>query len=136
MLPNGQLACVAGIGVNCRAHPKNTPFPAADLLSITGHPMAPEAVFEKLSAAMAHWLAVWAAGADFESIRAKWLSLAAGLGAWIRVMLPSHTVEGTFQTIDATGRLVLDQAGGVRAIEAGDIFFARQDFTSADTYNG
>ena len=32
---------------------------------------------------------------------------------------PSQTIEGTFQTIDATGRLILEQASGQVAIEAG-----------------
>src|SRR5262245_5802411 len=131
-LPDGRFACVAGIGVNCRTHPKNTPYPATDLLTITGLSVAPQMVFAKLSASMAHWLGVWAAGANFESIRAEWLSLVAGLGARIRVTLPSRTVDGTFQTIDSTGRLVLVQAEGARTIEAGDVFFAPQPLPAAD----
>jgi BirA family transcriptional regulator, biotin operon repressor / biotin---[acetyl-CoA-carboxylase] ligase len=125
-LPAGRLACVAGIGVNCRTHPQNALYPATDLVTIMGLPAAPETVFATLSASMAHWLGVWAAGEDFKSIRAEWLSLAAGLGARISVTLPAHTVEGTFQTIDATGRLILVQAAGARAIDAGDVFLARQ----------
>jgi BirA family biotin operon repressor/biotin-[acetyl-CoA-carboxylase] ligase len=135
-VPGGRLACAAGFGVNCQAHPKNTPYPATDLMTITGRPVAPETVLAKLSAAMANWLGVWAAGAGFESIRGEWLSLAAGLGARIRVALPSHMVEGTFQTIDSMGRLILVQAGGVSRIEAGDIFLAPQSLTAADAANG
>ncbi len=125
-LPNERLACVAGIGVNCRTHPKNTTYPATDLSAITGVPALPEMVFAKLSAAMARWLGVWAAGADFESIRAEWLTLAAGLGMPIRVSLPTRTVEGTFQTIDANGRLIVAQAAGAHTIDAGDVFFLPQ----------
>ncbi|MDQ6703393.1 MAG: biotin--[acetyl-CoA-carboxylase] ligase [Pseudomonadota bacterium] len=123
-LPDGRFACVAGVGVNCHSHPENTPYKATGLAAISGQPIAPEKVFARLSATMAHWLDVWAAGAGFESIRAEWLSLAAGLGAWISVARPSQTIEGTFQTIDATGRLILEQASGQVAVEAGDVFFS------------
>jgi BirA family transcriptional regulator, biotin operon repressor / biotin---[acetyl-CoA-carboxylase] ligase len=122
-LPDGRLACVAGIGVNCGWHPSDTPYEATDLAAIVGQPVAPERLFEQLSAAMVHWLSIWAAGAGFEAIRAEWLSLAAGLGTWISVARPSQTIEGIFQTIDANGRLILELGSGEVAIEAGDVFF-------------
>jgi BirA family biotin operon repressor/biotin-[acetyl-CoA-carboxylase] ligase len=122
-LLDGRLACVAGIGVNCGMHPVDTPYKATGLTAITGEPVTPERVFEPLSAAMDFWLDVWAGGAGFEAIRAEWLLLAAGLGAWIRVARPSQTLEGVFQTIDANGRLILRQGSGEVAIEAGDVFF-------------
>jgi BirA family transcriptional regulator, biotin operon repressor / biotin---[acetyl-CoA-carboxylase] ligase len=122
-LPDGRLACVAGIGVNCGWHPGDTPYRATDLAAITGEPIAPESVFERLSAAMAHWLGVWGGDSGFEAIRAEWLALAAGVGTWISVARPSQTMEGVFQTIDATGRLILGQGSGEVAIEAGDVFF-------------
>jgi BirA family transcriptional regulator, biotin operon repressor / biotin---[acetyl-CoA-carboxylase] ligase len=130
-LPDGRFACVAGVGVNCRLHPANTPYKATNLSAIAGQPVAPASVFARLSATMTHWLDVWAAGAGFESIRTEWLSLAAGLGAWIGVARPSLTIEGTFQTIDAAGRLILEQASGQVAIEAGDVFFSPQPVSSA-----
>jgi BirA family biotin operon repressor/biotin-[acetyl-CoA-carboxylase] ligase len=135
-LPNGRFACVVGIGANCQTHPKNTPYPATDLMAI-GLPATPEAVFEQLSVSMAHWLDVWASGAGFASIRAEWLCLAAGLGTRIGIALPSHAVEGTFQTIDGTGRLIVVQdAGTVETIDAGDVFFAQQSMTVARAVNG
>ena len=130
-LPDGRFACVAGVGVNCRLHPANTPYKATNLSAIAGQPVAPASVFARLSATMTHWLDIWAAGAGFAAIRAEWLSLAAGLGAWIGVARPSQTIEGTFQTIDATGRLILEQASGQVAIEAGDVFFSPRPVSSA-----
>ena len=129
--PDGRFACVAGVGVNCRFHPEDTPYKTTSLSAAAGQPVAPARVFARLSATMTHWLDVWAAGAGFLSIRAEWLSLAAGLGAWISVARPSQTIEGTFQTIDATGRLILAQASGPVAIEAGDVFFAPRPGSSA-----
>jgi BirA family transcriptional regulator, biotin operon repressor / biotin---[acetyl-CoA-carboxylase] ligase len=122
-LLDGRLACVAGVGVNCVWHPADTPYPATDLEAIEGQPVASKKLFVQLSAAMLHWLGIWAGGDGFEAIRAEWLSLAAGLGGWIRVARPPHAIEGIFQTIDASGRLILKQASGEAAIEAGDVFF-------------
>jgi len=121
-LPDKRLACVAGIGVNCGLHPGDTPYEATDLAAITGTPVAPERLFEPLSAAMAHWLDIWAGGTGFEAVRAEWLSLAGGLGTRIRVERLLQTFEGVFRTIDAHGRLILEQETGPLAIEAGDVF--------------
>lgn len=125
-LPDGRLACVAGIGVNCRSHPADTLYEATDLAAITGRPIAPEFVFEPLAAALANWLDIWAEGAGFETIRAKWLSLAAGLGGRISVARRSDTIEGLFRTIDASGRLILEQSTGQVVVEAGDVFLLAQ----------
>ncbi|MGH6796492.1 MAG: biotin--[acetyl-CoA-carboxylase] ligase [Methylocella sp.] len=123
-LADGHFACVAGVGVNCHSYPENTSYKATSLSAIAGRPVAPARMFARLSATMTRCLDVWAAGAGFETIRAEWLALAAGLGTWIGVAQPSRTIEGTFQTIDATGRLILEQASGQVAIEAGDVFFS------------
>ena len=117
--------------MNCRLHPANAPYNATNLSAIAGQPVAPAKVFVRLSATMTHWLDVCAAGAGFAAIRAEWLSLAGGLGAWIGVARPSQTIEGTFQTIDATGRLIVEQASGRVAIEAGDVFFSPRPVSSA-----
>jgi BirA family biotin operon repressor/biotin-[acetyl-CoA-carboxylase] ligase len=121
--PRG-FACVAGIGVNCRSHPQDTLNPATDLAAAAGRAIAPEAVLEALAAAMAHWLGVWSKGEGFETVRTAWLAHAAGLGGPIRVARPNETLEGLFETIDATGRLILRQESGARAIDAGDVFLA------------
>ncbi len=120
-LPEG-FACVVGIGVNCSSHPEDTLYRATNLTAIAGRRVAPETVFEQLTTAMAHWLGVWAEGAGFETIRAEWLSLAAGIGGKISVRRSKDSLEGVFQTIDSTGRLILQQNSGSVAIDAGDVF--------------
>ena len=132
-LPNGRFGCAAGIGINCRTHPKNTLFPATDLTTAANHPAEPEAVFCELSASMAHWLGVWDRGMGFAAIRREWLSLAAGVGAPVSVALPSQMVHGTFQTIDAAGRLIVLQEAGAFPVEAGDVFFPPQPMSGRGT---
>jgi BirA family biotin operon repressor/biotin-[acetyl-CoA-carboxylase] ligase len=121
-LPNGRFACVAGFGVNCVSHPSNTLYDATDLATIAGRSVPPEIVLEHLAATMAQRLLVWSKGVGFAAIRAEWLTLAGGLGTRIKVARPSATIEGRFETIDATGRLVLETDSGPLAIEAGDVF--------------
>ena len=122
-LPHG-FACVAGIGVNCGSHPAGTLYPATDLAAAAGRDIAPAAVFEALASAMARQLDIWSNRTGFATIRAEWLALAAGVGRPIKVARPNETVEGVFETIDDTGRLILRQESGERAIDAGDVFLA------------
>jgi BirA family biotin operon repressor/biotin-[acetyl-CoA-carboxylase] ligase len=124
VLSDGRFASVAGIGVNCRSHPETVLYPATNLFGVTGSVAAPEAVFAQLAEATAYWLDIWAHGAGFERIRAEWLSLAAGLGDRIQVGRASETLEGIFETIDPTGRLVLATSSGRTLIEAADVFLA------------
>lgn len=125
-LPRG-LACVAGIGVNCGSNPDGPLlYRTTSLSAVAGREVTPDIVFEALSASMARWLDVWSQAAGFETIRAEWLALAAGLRDKIRVTRPKDVVEGVFKTIDGTGRLLLQQDSGEVAIDAGDVFLLPQ----------
>jgi BirA family transcriptional regulator, biotin operon repressor / biotin---[acetyl-CoA-carboxylase] ligase len=74
---------------------------------------------------MAATLDAWNHGRGFPQIRAEWLRLARGVGEKIIVNLPAGPLEGIFEDIDATGRLVLRlQNSEIRHISAGDVFFA------------
>jgi BirA family biotin operon repressor/biotin-[acetyl-CoA-carboxylase] ligase len=123
-LEDGKLACAIGIGVNCQNHPKDTPYPATDLSAAAGVRLTAEDAFLELSMAMAHWLGIWEAGQHFGVIRSEWLSLAAAIGGLVKVVHPSQTIEGTFESIDGSGRLILKTASGRAFIEAGDVFFS------------
>ena len=121
---NGVTACVAGIGVNCVAHPDGLPYPATDL-RISGTTARAEDVFSTLSARLADWLERWDRGENFAAVRANWLTHAAGLGAEITVSAPRGRLSGRFLTLDARGRLELETSEGRLAIEAGDVFLSK-----------
>ncbi|HEY8066106.1 MAG TPA: biotin--[acetyl-CoA-carboxylase] ligase [Methylosinus sp.] len=114
------FGCVIGIGVNCVAAPHDLPLPASDLSRLSGPGAG--ALFALLSDKMAETLALWAGGSAFAVLRERWLGHAAGLGGEIEARLARETVSGTFETIDADGRLIISTRSGRRAIEAGDIF--------------
>jgi BirA family biotin operon repressor/biotin-[acetyl-CoA-carboxylase] ligase len=134
LLPGGGVACVAGFGVNCRSHPATLPYAATDLASIGTLLAAPDDVLLRLSDAMAHTLDLWAGGAGFAHIRARWLAGALGIGQPIRVALGTSSLSGTFDTIDARGRLILRDGASTRAIEAGDVFMPRHISVSSPTH--
>lgn len=119
-LAAGGFATVLGFGVNCESHPRDLAYPATSLSQIGAAPCAAPDVFRRLSEEFTHWLAVFSQQ-RFTAIRSEWLSLAAGVGAPIRVSTPARHLEGRFQTIDATGRLILEHEGGVIAVETGDV---------------
>lgn len=116
------LVTVVGIGVNCAHHPKTTDYPATDLLTAGGS-VSPETLFAALSRAMHQRLQEWEGGRGFAATRAAWLARAAGLGKPVRVQLSERQLEGRFQTLDPSGRLVLRLAdGSVEIITVGDVF--------------
>jgi BirA family transcriptional regulator, biotin operon repressor / biotin---[acetyl-CoA-carboxylase] ligase len=123
-LEEGRMAVAIGIGVNCAHHPDPALYQATDLTEL-GLETSPQALFQHLASNMAATLDAWNHGRGFPQIRSEWLRLARGVGEKIRVNLPSGAIEGTFEDIDASGRLVLRlQNGEIRHISAGDVFFA------------
>ena len=116
-----EFAVVIGFGVNCVEHPAGTDFPATDL-RLAGAAVAAEALLGGLSAAMLVRLAQWQSGAGFASIRADWLTRAAGLGEQIRVRLPERELSGRFRGLDDAGRLQVEQPDGMVTVTAGDVF--------------
>jgi len=118
---------IVGIGVNLiAAPPPEAVEPGAmtpvSVLGETGVRIAPEEFLTHLAAAFARWegqFATW----GFAPIRTAWLARAARLGQRITARTASETIDGTFDTIAEDGALVLQTAGGRRAIAAADVFF-------------
>jgi BirA family biotin operon repressor/biotin-[acetyl-CoA-carboxylase] ligase len=124
-LPSGREAVVIGIGVNCVHHPDIGGAIAATDFAARGIAVNAEALFQSLAERMADTVATWDRGAGFAAIRDAWLHHAAGIGGSIRVNLNDRAVEGRFEAIDESGRLVLRRADGRReTFSAGDVFFA------------
>ncbi len=112
---------IIGIGINVVQAPAGLPYPARALSSLGQATPSTGALLAAFSDALWETLELWRGGDGFAPIREEWLRSAAGLGEKIRVAMTAETVEGRFETIDATGRMVLDTANGRRVIEAGDV---------------
>lgn len=113
-----------GIGVNLASHPDGTEFPATSLAALRVPMPAAEDALLHLAAHFARWYDVWRAE-GFPAIRDAWLARAAGLGGRIRARLTHEEANGVFEGLDENGALLLrESAGRVRAIPAGEVFFA------------
>jgi BirA family transcriptional regulator, biotin operon repressor / biotin---[acetyl-CoA-carboxylase] ligase len=121
-LSDGRFASVIGIGVNCASAPQGLPYPATALAGIAARNFAPQDVLLRLSHEIVEALDRFAEGAGFGAIREEWLASAAGIGAPIRIETPSGCLEGRFQTIDPSGRLLIECADGTKIVEAGDVW--------------
>ena len=120
---DNRLAVVVGIGTNVVAAPEGTPTPATSLAALGVH-IGAEELFAALSDAWAEFRGIWDHGRGFGEIRRLWLERAAGLGQPVAVQTGGATVEGTFDTIDETGCMVIRTADGKRVpISAGDVYF-------------
>jgi BirA family biotin operon repressor/biotin-[acetyl-CoA-carboxylase] ligase len=118
-----RLAVVVGIGTNVVAAPEGTPTPATSLAALGVH-VGAEELFATLSDTWAEFRGIWDRGRGFGEIRRLWLERAAGLGQPVAVRTSGAAVEGTFDTIDETGCLIVRTSGGQRIpISAGDVYF-------------
>ncbi|WP_454619320.1 biotin--[acetyl-CoA-carboxylase] ligase [Bradyrhizobium cenepequi] len=117
------LAVVIGIGTNVVAAPEGTPTPATSLAAL-GLRVTAEELFAALSDAWSGFRGIWDGGRGFGEIRERWLARAAGLGKAVAIKTGTATIEGTFDTIDEQGCMIVCTAEGKRVpITAGDVYF-------------
>jgi BirA family transcriptional regulator, biotin operon repressor / biotin---[acetyl-CoA-carboxylase] ligase len=118
-----RLAVVVGIGTNVVAAPDGMPTPATSLAAL-GVNIGAEELFATLSDAWAEFRGIWDNGRGFGEIRSLWLERAAGLGQHVAVHTGGSTVEGTFDTLDDSGCMVIRTSDGKRLpISAGEVYF-------------
>ncbi|HUN97256.1 MAG TPA: biotin--[acetyl-CoA-carboxylase] ligase, partial [Bradyrhizobium sp.] len=122
---NNQVAVVVGIGTNVAAAPDDTPTPATSLAAL-GVQISAEELFAALSDAWVEFRGTWDNGRGFAAIRELWLQRAAGLGEKIAVHAGGTPLEGTFDTLDETGCLIIRTSDGRRVpVTAGDVYFGQ-----------
>jgi BirA family transcriptional regulator, biotin operon repressor / biotin---[acetyl-CoA-carboxylase] ligase len=119
----GGLAVVVGMGTNIVAAPTGTPTPAISLKAL-GIDISAADLFTALSDTWAEYIGIWNRGRGFGEIRDAWLARAAGLGQPVAITTGSTIIEGTFDTIDAQGCMVIrTMEGRLVPITAGDVYF-------------
>jgi BirA family biotin operon repressor/biotin-[acetyl-CoA-carboxylase] ligase len=120
---SGGLAVAVGMGTNVVAFPEDTPHPATSLAKLGVNASAGD-LFMALSDSWAEFRGIWDHGQGFAEIRRLWLERAAGLGDIVSIQSSGATIEGTFETIDETGCMIVSRPDGKRiAIAAGDVYF-------------
>jgi BirA family biotin operon repressor/biotin-[acetyl-CoA-carboxylase] ligase len=119
----GRLAVVVGIGTNVVAAPEGTPTPATSLKAL-GIDASAEDLFAALSDGWAEFCRIRDDGRGFAEIRKLWLERAAGLGQMVAIKSGGAAIEGTFDTIDEQGCMIVRTTGGkLVPVTAGDVYF-------------
>jgi BirA family biotin operon repressor/biotin-[acetyl-CoA-carboxylase] ligase len=114
---------VVGIGTNVVAAPEGTPTPATSLAAL-GINIGAEELFAVLSDSWADFRGIWDQGRGFGEIRRLWLERATGLGQPVAIHSGGSTLEGTFDTIDESGCMIIRTSEGRRVpVSAGDVYF-------------
>ncbi|MGV6811395.1 MAG: biotin--[acetyl-CoA-carboxylase] ligase [Brevirhabdus sp.] len=116
-----------GVGVNlihapARSEVETGAFAPVSLAGETGIRVTPEEFLDLLAPAYAAREASFVTY-GFAPIREAWLARAARLGEVITARTASQSTQGTFQTVDETGALVLKTANGLHAVQAAEVFF-------------
>lgn len=116
-----------GVGVNLVTAPEASEVepgavPPVAVLSALGIEVGPEVFLDVLAEAYARHEATFRTY-GFAPIREAWLARAARLGEVVTARMGTREVTGSFETVDAEGRIVLHSARGREAIAAADIFF-------------
>jgi BirA family biotin operon repressor/biotin-[acetyl-CoA-carboxylase] ligase len=123
--PGGHLAI--GIGVNLAEAPGAAAVEEGALRPVslkgeTGVEIGPDRFLDLLAGAYAVWEARFVTW-GFGPVREAWLARAARLGAQITARTARESHEGSFETVDETGNLILKTPKARMAIAAADIFF-------------
>lgn len=116
-----------GIGVNLVQAPSPDMVEVGalrpvSLFSETGANVDPETFLTYLADAYARYETQFTTY-GFDPIRTAWLARAARLGEVITARTTKSETTGTFETVDATGNLVLNTAKGRVNIPAADVYF-------------
>ncbi len=114
-----------GIGVNLAAVPQgvsDAAFPPVSLAGEGGAHILPDEFLTVLALTFEAEERDFVAN-GFAPARDRWLARAARLGEPITARTGQREVTGIFETIDATGQLVLSTQAGQVAIPAGEVFF-------------
>ena len=122
--PAGGLWLAVGCGVNLATPPEASDRPATAFADhMRRPPPKPPEALQRLAESFERWRAIWER-LGFAPIAKAWTGRAHGLGQACTARLPSETVAGIAEGLDADGALRLRVASGaVRRITAGDVFF-------------
>ena len=116
---------VVGIGINLVSSPPDPEFPATSIAEQGLEPVSAADALWEFARHFQAWVRRWREE-GFAPVRAAWRARALSLGEPIRVRLEAATLRGRFLDIDQHGALLLEVAGELRHISAGEIFPANR----------
>ncbi|MCH9700483.1 MAG: biotin--[acetyl-CoA-carboxylase] ligase [Actinomycetia bacterium] len=116
---------VVGLGLNVSLTADELPDPRAVSLLMLGHGVDRTALTVSLLGALRDRLDRWRAG-DLAGLAADYRSVSSTIDTRVRAILPGGSeIVGTATGIDHSGRLLIDEAGTMATVSAGDITHLR-----------
>jgi len=112
---------VVGVGINLVSSPRDTEFPATSIAEEDLGTVSPSAALEGFASHFQAWEGRWREE-GFALIRTAWRAHAMARGEPILVRLEPATLHGRFIDIDQHGALLLESAGELRRVAAGEVF--------------
>jgi BirA family biotin operon repressor/biotin-[acetyl-CoA-carboxylase] ligase len=109
--PPARIVVIIGVGLNLVSAPADLGR-SATFLAEAGLALSPRDALCFLAQTMSDWIRIWDDGAGFVQVREAWLGRAGAIGEPLTVNAARGPVAGTFAGIDATGALLIDDAGG------------------------
>lgn len=120
--PSGQWIAV-GVGINIDSHPEHVMFPATCLRDAGVELISAKIVLSRFVHHFIQHYDKWTSK-GFSSIEDGWMQRTYHLGKPIDVIIGDTQHSGTYEGIDAAGRLLLrDGKGKIMPVLAGDVFF-------------
>jgi BirA family transcriptional regulator, biotin operon repressor / biotin---[acetyl-CoA-carboxylase] ligase len=119
-------AAVVGVGINVSTPAEDLPVPTATSLAVAHPDLTPtrEGVLLGVVAAVREGYDAWQVGGSEAATRlaSSYVAHCATVGQDVRVDLPGGTaISGRAVDVDPDGRLVVETAGGVEKVGAGDV---------------
>lgn len=119
-----QQLIVVGLGLNVTMTAQEAPEPTAVSLAMLGSPVVDRNILAtKVLRKLADRIAAWrAAGGADDALLSDYRRHSCTLGAKVRADIPGgRRVEGLAESIDDTGRLVIDTGERTVTVSAGDV---------------
>ncbi len=117
---------VVGVGVNIDSYPEETLFPATCLKESGVEIISAKIVLSRFVYNFIHRYDAWIAN-GFEALKDDWTEAAYGINEPIEAHVGKDIIKGRFDSIDAFGRLLIeDSSGAMQSVSAGDVFFRKE----------
>jgi len=114
---------VVGVGINVDSHPEHVMFPATCLRQEGVEIISAKIVLSRFIHNFIHEYDIWVKK-GFVPVHKAWMERAYRLGHATEVIVGENQLDGVFDGIDPSGRLLLKApSGAITGITAGDVFF-------------
>lgn len=114
---------IVGVGINIDSYPEHVMFPATSMREAGVELISAKIVLSRFIHNFLSRYDVWEEK-GFAPIEDGWMKHAYHLGKPIEVIVGEVQKHGTFEGIDASGRMLLrEKSGAITGITAGDVFY-------------